>query len=80
MSIKGNLRAIFLLNKWFKSLTFDLSKHLNDPYHLKHGTLTFQPSVEIASYTQSTSGLGTFGSYIKAEWKPDSTALAVMVE
>ncbi|KAH3695914.1 hypothetical protein DPMN_083372 [Dreissena polymorpha] len=37
-----------------------------------------KPSVEIASYTQSTSGLGTFGSYIKAEWKPDSTALAVM--
>ncbi|XP_052775619.1 guanine nucleotide exchange factor subunit RIC1-like [Mya arenaria] len=37
-----------------------------------------KPSVEIVSYTQSAKSLASFGNYIKAEWKPDSSALAVM--
>lgn len=40
---------------------------------------TFQPPVQIVNYTQSQRDLDKFGAYTLAEWKPDSSMIAVMV-
>ncbi|XP_060564510.1 guanine nucleotide exchange factor subunit RIC1-like isoform X1 [Ruditapes philippinarum] len=37
-----------------------------------------KPAVQIVSYTQSEKSLEKYGRYCKAEWKPDSAALAVI--
>ncbi|CAG2191159.1 RIC1 [Mytilus edulis] len=38
----------------------------------------FQPPVQIVNYTQSQRDLDKFGAYTLAEWKPDSSMIAVM--
>lgn len=41
--------------------------------------LFLQPAVQIVSYTQTEKTLAVYGKYCRAEWKPDSSALAVIV-
>lgn len=46
--------------------------HTNKP-------LSFQPSVLIVTYKEPEKSSSQFGSYKQAEWRPDSTMIAVSV-